>query len=830
MDFERAALKAFFYDFPIEEALHFMNDFREEDAYISVVPQLVRWRERTFSISETQALGNWIKESWKEKGINRFFQALFSVSRQFLVLDSQKEPNVAYDNLLRWHSITSCIGEDILTVPFIVSCDNHRLGQRYNFLWKSVIPHDNKALNKVLNEGLVDVHAHFNATVDVFHLNWLSLMNLPVHRNFEQIEKQIKQLQEIHINPLSDNKTIYSLKDLIIVAAYLRLNLFLFVNGKQYNLNMMIINRLLADPIYSTSYALDNIVSEISIMSRTALKDADNNVVDYAIKASRENIENKDNINTVFVGERELLYRYLQRWYARDKEARLNSKYLYLYLLIKNTIRKEFVYTNSLLGFENFQIYQDRKTIAIREKEPLGKHYIQYVAQTSVGNDKDKLEGRIIPQALNYFFRNRYIGKSVYSSKKIIDADQVSLVVHFIKEDYLRNNTELQKECRDNISRYASLRRKTYYELNAILDYFDKQKKYGNERRDIPKLTGIDAAGREMNCRPEVFAHLFRYAKDKGIQNRTYHVGEDFYDILDGLRAIDEAILFLDMDSHSRIGHASVLGTNALDYYRSRYFRAMLPMQNLLDNLVWCYYRNSDWSWTQQINQEYIKQEAYNLYVKIGYQKYADFDILHYWHSMLLRGNDIDEESEGKLTLWERSSVCHNVEIEKAKVDVIANNLYQAYHRSGFIKENGAGMIDIKYPSEIVSVVSALQEKMIYMIAEKQIAIECNPTSNLSIGHIYRYDNHPIFSFYPVNRSVDTPAISVSINTDDAGIFATSIYNEYSLIALAMRKKRNENGERCYSDEEILNYIEQIRQKGIDQCFHIDICKSILYN
>lgn len=75
-------------------------------------------------------------------------------------------------------------------------------------------------------------------------------------------------------------------------------------------------------------------------------------------------------------------------------------------------------------------------------------------------------------------------------------------------------------------------------------------------------IVGMDAANSELYCRPEVFGPIYRYMKQfcnsatdlselgseyyRGQRslNFTYHVGEDFWDITDGLRAIDEAILF----------------------------------------------------------------------------------------------------------------------------------------------------------------------------------------------------------------------------------------------------------------------------------------------
>lgn len=45
----------------------------------------------------------------------------------------------------------------------------------------------------------------------------------------------------------------------------------------------------------------------------------------------------------------------------------------------------------------------------------------------------------------------------------------------------------------------------------------------------------------------------------------TYHTGEDFLDIVDGLRAIDEAMLFLQMEKGERLGHAMALGVGGMN-------------------------------------------------------------------------------------------------------------------------------------------------------------------------------------------------------------------------------------------------------------------------
>ena len=79
--------------------------------------------------------------------------------------------------------------------------------------------------------------------------------------------------------------------------------------------------------------------------------------------------------------------------------------------------------------------------------------------------------------------------------------------------------------------------------------------------------------------------------------------------------------------------------------------------------------------------------------------------------------------------------------------------------------------------------VRQVQDKMIAQLAKENIAIETNPSSNYLIGTIKKYDEHPILRFN--SRKLVTPeknmSLSVSINTDDQGVFDTLLENEYAV-------------------------------------------------
>lgn len=86
------------------------------------------------------------------------------------------------------------------------------------------------------------------------------------------------------------------------------------------------------------------------------------------------------------------------------------------------------------------------------------------------------------------------------------------------------------------------------------------------------RIHGIDACSNEIGCRPETFATEFRYLRAAGnfkclpwwyeekeklfplSVHVTFHAGEDFLGICDGLRAIDEAITFLEFQRATGLG------------------------------------------------------------------------------------------------------------------------------------------------------------------------------------------------------------------------------------------------------------------------------------
>lgn len=836
MDFERSAIKTLFYDFPIETAVTILENkpIKFLKDYFS---DITRWRDTAFTVSEWKMLENILNDSWLGAPIpevypqiGRMLNVLNHVGKQTLTIDNKNKPRVRFNSLFRWRDIAVMLGEDAVSLAYLAKHDletDPSMPKRTTFIWGDVLPHDNKQLNQLLGDGVADIHHHFNASADIFHINWIYLMN-SAKISFTNEWLHVSQAYQYH--PLSTKK-ISSTQCQCIAAAYLREMLYRIFIERDNSIKALDNNhltRLLIDQLFADQYATKlqgDIMSHHSHAFRTK---SDNYILDYAIPNTTEIELLSDKVELIYHGERNLMYQIFSSWFNREERAYQFSGYFYLYLLLKSHIRREYVETNQLHGFENFEITQARKTELLPKELQRLTHKI--IVQSEFGEIplKNYIETRIAPnnpQKMRKILKEKY-GKSALAGKVLIEdieiPNHLSFVVHFLKED----DTTIGKE---NIVRYAEYRERIRRHLDDIINIvrqqqlLQEQQQIQQQRQQFatvihtPRIVGIDAAGSELKCRPEIFGHLFRYAAKLNILGRTYHVGEDFYDLADGLRAIDEAILFLQLDSNSRIGHALALSVDAEEYYTNRHYKMLISKQALLDNCVWLYYQAKEYNIVIPGELElFLQNTAMTQYAEIKYAN-ENFDMLHYWHSMLLRGNEDSETNED--TPWEKSAKIDDPSIVSADKDNIAKNMLNEYLKSARVKVMGNKACDAEYPKQIVPLIKDIQKAMIREIAEKRISIECCPSSNVMIGGFERYDKHPIFTFKPIEAGPTDPIINVSINTDDRGIFATNISNEYSLITLAMMKMKDKDGHRLYNDETIYNYIERVRKNGIIQRF-----------
>lgn len=80
-------------------------------------------------------------------------------------------------------------------------------------------------------------------------------------------------------------------------------------------------------------------------------------------------------------------------------------------------------------------------------------------------------------------------------------------------------------------------------------------------------------------------------------------------------------------------------------------------------------------------------------------------------------------------------------------------------------------------------------------------------------------DTENIKSEYTTSDLVNKCKALLSINTDDRGIFHTSLENEYAFLAASLENLTDENGEKRYLPQQIYDWLDHIRKMGNQQVF-----------
>lgn len=890
------------------DEIHNMYDYLENE---------FKWQNRKIKNVQSQQMDFKTKRAQQQTDLKmNVFDALTTFNYSVLV-EENGYPLCQYQNLLRWREMITAIEEDIFNTSFLAMQDVLSGRKRVDFFWKPVIGHNNYALNKLVSRGVAENHFHLKGSAPQFHLSWISLMNNIANIEFEKVLKTYdhnKLQRNINYN-VEYNQ--YSLVAMWRQAALIRLFLFSvlidenlifenvfityeqwleccsndddreFIRKKQGDNNSKELvdvksyfKDISEDSIHNIQlkYAekkIKQLLEDYELLDENILWVQENIDIILALKGKSEYdytlykpwlVNNPRNgLNEIISGERWFMYSIFKKIYSKDKKWEKYANWFYLYLVLKTNIRMELVQANRSVGFSNFQDYQNRKEQLI-ENTIYEKAYIKMAVRDTIMNQHIvSLEARVSPKDNAYEMKkaiNKYdsaICEGLSDSEAKNLKEKYFFVVHFIKD---------KEEYQKDLCRHYYKRSKLKQQAMAIADI----RQEGNLEGE--RIHGIDACSAEIGCRPEVFAHTFRYLKNYSstqcfqngiisegfIENKnimaTYHVGEDFLDLLDGLRAIDEAIVFLNLKCGDRLGHALALGVDIDDWYNSKSNRILISKQDYLDNIVWLHSRIRKYNiedckdaeiyiekrfseyfndiYRGNINKylkEYGNNENYN---QNYFNSNVSTGINEYYDSWKLRGDDPELYRTGEfapplmqLDEWDYYAINRTYPLNYTiRYNPEVAFLYYMYHYDWDVINTGKQMIEVKVKPCIIDTIKKVRKEMQKEIARMGLGIETNPSSNYHIGTFRRYDKHPIVDWYNKGLVYDNtlikecPQLQVSINTDDQGVFATYIENEYAYMALALEKSKDNDGEFVYNRTDILQWLDNIRKMGIDQSFN----------
>lgn len=557
MDICRGVLRALFLDYPLSKVFDRVCGNVSDVDFLKPVEHLLRWRMTELTLTDTQAIVKRLKQRFLKSNKSVFvslFDYLCDNQYNDVFVDRHiPTPLIRHEHLFRWMEIVKYIDGDLLTIAKMVHDDKNK-SHRETFTWK-IVPEIDEILYDKGNKH-IDLHVHQKVLSDRFYLHWIDLMNrfaiAPQKREDVNQEGDI-MLDEWSVKvrqyaPLMLWKEKYgdkSYMDWIGVASIIRFYLFRFLEeGKMIKqkerrdiYNSMIdsdIAKLLLDECktFAASYrstAFNEYVGKSYI----------NHAWDYSLQTKYLDEETKRFPYCILVGERRLIYNMLLKIAENNQNAKNMALWFYLYLLIKNRIRMEHYLSNDLAGLSNYNI--------------------------TVGNSNSKLEKsmEIISEKT---FEHSHCGDSVVEVR-MQDKDCECFLREGNHPKWLKPLLLISKANRVEESK------------SVVAKYLDQLRR--------GKIVGVDFAGSDTVRRPRDFEKIVKYLRENGVNNLTYHAGENFFDLVDGLRTIDEIITDLNWQKPNRLAHILALFTDADKYYEQKHYTATMPRNMLQDNLEW---------------------------------------------------------------------------------------------------------------------------------------------------------------------------------------------------------------------------------------------------
>jgi len=615
-------------------------------------------------------------------------------------------------------------------------------------------------------KGLHDLHIHLNGTVEADQV-WLNLIGNP-YINYQYIEKVYKndKMVKEHFESECNGLTPFDLYKYFKIAHRIRTLLFAYI----YHTENSEACKLITENRSPIHLALD--IESKDCFSKTGHP--------FAKLVGRD-----ANEPLGLMPVEALMYVLVLKYCARNPDKEIVGQLFHFYLLI--------------LGLANRLLVQQPHQFGFREFQKITKNNIRQNAEAVYktrffqlsGNHTTNIafiEGRFSPQKTeNENAKQLSLIANGWNSfqSKSTNKGKLCLTAHFIKKEDKENN--------ESFVRHSSLRK----ELNqkaSVLAYMKN-----SSLPNINLLAGIDAASSEFDAPPEVFAPAYRMLRHAGFKHFTFHAGEDFYHIIGGLRAVYEAIEFLDLSYGDRIGHSVATGTNADcwlahvgskilirkgDYMsdlifaykmitnKERPINVLMPLAPIISNRI------------QELSDD-IFQEDFTMSSQLAaweMRKLCPFVLFSLFKNKCVDSfktpfmATLDDAKESDLYNEEESCMIKEI-VDKSNKQSI--KLLQLYHSCDF-KKNYNKIIEID-SQEIfdAKAIQLLQLAVLELMHRKEIVIETLPTSNLRIGFYSEYGFYHLWNWKKwEDEGYCIPPIVMG--TDDAGIFATNIYNEYA--------------------------------------------------
>lgn len=402
----------------------------------TIVKLLLKEDSFHYSIDQLSMIGQVVTQKWTLPSINclplKFYEGdsvfnmlLYFASKTLIVKDG--EPICRYRSLLRWHTITVQLGEDLFSTSFLASHDISNDYRRKFFDWDAYLRHDCKELNALFRKPIAELHMHLKGSSYNVDISWICLMNnvLTMRNVFRKVAES-RQDEEWNANLYEKVRRAAVIRYYLSGVVQCHTNSITksemvdFLNNLKVGLKGDI-KVLEFEKCLQTSYSA-------AVEKAKKQKVTSEYVLDYI---SVEYYEKNPVTNLVMASERKFMYECFRYIYSGECKDTDFPTLFYAYLTYKDKFRHMILQLNSRVGFANFANYEELKSEFI-----LKRHYPLLYKAAIEGFIHDSqnryVEARIVPKD-----SAAEINKSVdeiFNSLKEENKDKCSIIFHFIKK------------------------------------------------------------------------------------------------------------------------------------------------------------------------------------------------------------------------------------------------------------------------------------------------------------------------------------------------------------------------------------------------------------
>jgi hypothetical protein len=463
--------------------------------------------------------------------------------------------------------------------------------------------------------------------------------------------------------------------------------------------------------------------------------------------------------------------------------------------------------------------------------------------------------------------------RSIFNAAKKIKAEaqcpkfEFGLVVHFAKDrgkaarlglnsafrlDKAKNNQLLNKASIDqpdtippwlnfNHLRFGNFFRNKLEEMHIFCDVLKINPSF------LYLVRGVDICTDELAVPTWVMKPLFEMAREAGhkaslaLQHQgqkvpplgvTAHTGEDYAHLLNGLRRVEEAMFYLASQRGDRLGHALALGQDPHAWAASCGSVAMPIETRMLDLLwEWGMYSREEAAATGE-RRGYIEKEIARLSLKIFGCLVSPFclsNAMTFIHKTcflsamgFFRGVSLPSSKQPWRNIFppktqrllDAPDATSDSQAWRSKFpfgDPDPKHLAALYLGDTGVFLRGREVEYVKTIEE-ASALDSLQKALRRKAAQRGITVEVNPSSNLLIGNVGDFRQHPLWRMtMPEGEDAALP-VRIAIGSDDPLTFATTLPDEYQLLWETLKNAG-------LSDKDTEEWLDRVRENGLSSRF-----------